>query len=159
MDGGKNAGCGTPQKHPVLGHDAVVEVVNSPMHINVDSIFERERQPDGVVMEILLILEVIAAKRMRPVTVGLTDRWMQLQSTEIAKTKAKFVPGALLKSDFLFRDIFWLKLQTYADGNIPAVDIKDVRMEHMMMGGNTVSLPAGVEVEEDVTRHAVLVHV
>lgn len=100
----------------------VVEVVDSPMHINVDSIFERERQPDGVVMEILLILEVIAAKRMQPFTVGLTDRWMQLQSTEIAKTRAKSVPGALRKSDFLFGDIFWLKRQTYADGNIPVVD-------------------------------------
>lgn len=29
------------------------------MHINVDSIFERERQTDAVVMEILLILQVI----------------------------------------------------------------------------------------------------
>lgn len=51
------------------------------MHINVDSIFERERQTDAVVMEILLILEVITAKKRQTFTVGATSRWMQSEST------------------------------------------------------------------------------
>lgn len=52
------------------------------MHINVDSILEREPQPDAVVMEILLILEVITAKKTQTFTVGATGRWMQSDSTD-----------------------------------------------------------------------------
>lgn len=52
------------------------------MHINVDSIFERERQTDAVVMEILLVLQVITAKKMQTFAVGATGRWMQSESTD-----------------------------------------------------------------------------
>lgn len=52
------------------------------MHIDVDPIFERERQTDAVVMEILLVLEVITAKKTQTFTVGATGRWMQSESTD-----------------------------------------------------------------------------
>lgn len=66
------------------------------MHINVDSIFERERQTDAVVMEILLILEVITAKKRQTFSVGADGcRWNQ--------------------------HIFGVELQTHAGGNIPSV--------------------------------------
>lgn len=44
------------------------------MHINVDSIFKREHQTDGVVMEILDILKVITAKKMQTFTMFLIDK-------------------------------------------------------------------------------------
>lgn len=96
------------------------------MHINVDSIFERERQADAVVVEILLILQVI------------TGRNGQMDAVRIS------------------RDIIWVKLQTSAGGNLPFVV---PWVQRQVMGANTPSLPAGVEVESDVTRRAVLVNI
>lgn len=63
------------------------------MHIDVDSIFEREHQTDVVVTEKLLILEVIAAKKMQPFTAGLTGRWKQLESNDRAKSQGQMCPG------------------------------------------------------------------
>lgn len=91
------------------------------MHINVDSIFEGERQTDAVVMEILLILEVITAKKRQTFTVGVTGRWMQNQPKQ-RTARARCVPDVRHQSgNFSFGDIFLVKLQTYAAGNIPFV--------------------------------------
>lgn len=57
-------------------HSSRKGIVVSPVHINIDSIFKREHQTDGVVMEILHILKVITAKKMQSFTMFLIDKWM-----------------------------------------------------------------------------------
>lgn len=39
------------------------EQTHSPMNVDVDPIFERKKEADGVVMEILLLLVVITAEK------------------------------------------------------------------------------------------------